>query len=236
MTTVLVLGFLIGVRHALDADHVAAVASLVVSTKSVRNSLWQGAVWGVGHTLTLFGIGAFVVLSGSAISPAVSSLLEGAVGLMLVALGVDVARSIVRDRVHFHAHDHDDGVRHFHAHKHQKQTVDAHETDDHHHTHTKPFPRRALMIGLMHGLAGSAALLILAIDSSRPIWEGLMYILFFGLGSIAGMAVLSVAIAVPLARTGARSPKYLRGAQVAVSAANIGFGSFLVYNVFLAAP
>lgn len=232
MITVLVLGFLIGMRHALDADHVAAVASLVISRKSLSASLRQGAIWGVGHTLTLFAFGSFVVLSGSAISPTAAALLEGAVGLMLVGLGIDVARTIVRERIHFHAHDHDDGVRHIHAHKHEKQSLAVHNDDEHQHVHTKPFPRRALLIGMMHGLAGSAALIILAIDSSKPIWEGLLYILLFGFGSIVGMAALSVGIAVPLARANRRSVGFHRTAQVVVSIANIAFGGYLIVNAF----
>ena len=229
MTTVLILGFLIGMRHALDADHVAAVASLVVSTKSVRSSVWQGAIWGVGHTLTLFVIGAIVVLSETSVSPTVSGLLEAAVGAMLILLGLDVARTMVRENIHFHAHSHNDCVRHVHAHKHDDSSK-PHDESDHEHAHTEPFPRRALAVGLMHGLAGSAALIVLAIDATRPVWEGLAYILLFGLGSILGMAALSVAIAIPMTRSNRLSKNYHRAAQIAVSTANIAIGGTLLYG------
>lgn len=230
MTTILILGFLIGMRHALDADHVAAVASLIVSKKSVRSSVWQGAIWGVGHTLTLFMIGAIVLLSETSVSPTVPRLLEAAVGAMLVFLGLEVARTIFRENIHFHAHSHDDGVRHVHAHRHDDWS-ESHDESDHEHTHADPFPRRALAVGLMHGLAGSAALIVLAIDATQPVWEGLAYILLFGLGSIAGMAALSVAIAIPITRSNRFSKNYHRAAQIAVSAANIGIGGTLVYRV-----
>ncbi|MEM1264162.1 MAG: sulfite exporter TauE/SafE family protein [Pseudomonadota bacterium] len=226
MITVLTLGFLIGLRHALDADHVAAVASLVVSAKSVKSSLWQGAVWGVGHTLTLFTIGAFVVLSETSIAPQLSGLLEAAVGGMLILLGLDIARKMIRDNVHFHAHTHEDGSRHVHAHKHNVNEI--HDESAHDHSHAPAFPHRALAVGLMHGLAGSAALILVALDTSRPVWEGLTYIFVFGLGSIAGMAVLSAAIAVPITRSHQISRAYHQVIQAAVGVANVAIGGTLI--------
>jgi ABC-type nickel/cobalt efflux system permease component RcnA len=234
MIAILLLGLLLGMRHALEADHVAAVASLVFTTKSPRNSLLHGAVWGVGHTLTLIVVSTFVILTQSAISTTTAAVLEGCVGVMLVLLGLDVARRMVRGRIHLHVHEHTSGVRHFHAHSHTDRSAAAH---DHAHRYQPAgaaaahcFPTRALFIGLMHGLAGSAALILLALRSTDSIALGLAYMGLFGLGSMIGMAVLSVVIAVPLNYSGKHMRRLQFGLQCSIAVANIAVGS----NVILA--
>ncbi|MEM9387287.1 MAG: sulfite exporter TauE/SafE family protein [Pseudomonadota bacterium] len=230
MITVLILGFLIGVRHALDADHVAAVASLVVGTKSVAHSVRQGVVWGIGHTLTLFTVGTVVVVAGTRVSPRVEVMLEAAVGIMLIGLGLDVARRLVAERVHFHTHRHEDGIQHFHAHSHRGAAKETHDAQRHSHSHApaERFPARALLVGLMHGLAGSAALVILCLDSTGSLLNGLLYMLLFALGSILGMALLSAVIAVPLTRSEHRLTHLHRGAQAVVVLLNVSLGGMLL--------
>ncbi len=230
MTAALILGFLIGMRHALDADHVAAVASLVVTSKSVAHSVRQGVVWGIGHTLTLFTVGTLVVLAGSSVSPRLEALLEGAVGLMLVVLGLDVARRLIADRIHFHAHRHDDGVEHFHAHSHRGDSHQRHDASAHEHVHGQvdAFPARALFVGLMHGLAGSAALVILSFDGSGSVLRGLLYMLLFGLGSVLGMGLLSAIIALPLNHSDHRLGRLHKVAQGVVVLLNLSLGTLLL--------
>jgi hypothetical protein len=194
MLALLSLGFLIGMRHALEADHIAAVSSLATRTRSLAECLKQGVFWGVGHTLTLFLFGSMVLFLDSVLPERLVFGLELAVGLMLVLLGGDVIRRLVRDRVHFHLHVHEEGVRHFHGHSHRGEP----DHGEHRHPHARDLPWRALAVGLMHGMAGSAALIVLTMQAAPSALAGLLYILFFGLGSIAGMAALSVAIAVPL--------------------------------------
>lgn len=163
MGTLLLLGFLLGMRHALEADHVAAVATLTTSTNTLGSAIKQGAVWGMGHTITLFLFGSVVLLSNSIIPEDMAQALEFAVGVMLIVLGIDVLRKILKDKVHFHVHQHGD-LRHFHAHKHAPGT--SHSSDSHEHRHDR-FPRKALFIGLMHGMAGSAALILLTLHNGR---------------------------------------------------------------------
>ncbi|HBO12286.1 MAG TPA: urease accessory protein [Halieaceae bacterium] len=228
MMSVLLLGFVIGMRHALEADHVAAVASLAVRSRSIAQSVREGAAWGFGHTLTLFAVGAFVLLAGTSIPDRLAVVLEALVGVMLIVLGLDVARRLIRDRVHFHTHQHDDGEHHFHAHSHRGELRSGHDPVAHEHTHAKPFPGRALMIGLMHGLAGSGALVVLALATVRSPSLGVLYIVLFGLGSILGMAVLSMVLAVPLRWSGSRLTWLHRSAQVLVSVLNLGLGVMLI--------
>ena len=197
MENLLIVGFIFGLRHAIEGDHFAAVASLTTQAQGHKSALKIGLVWGMGHTLMLFLVGGTVLLLDSVVPTSVASLLEWIVGFMLVLLGIDVVRRAIKSKVHFHAHTHQDGVRHFHAHSH-KNDRGEHNANLHYHTHQKRFPLRAFMVGMVHGLAGSAALVLLTLNSSESKWVGLGYILIFGLGSIIGMGMLSFAIALPL--------------------------------------
>ena len=124
--------------------------------------------------------------------------LELAVGIMLIVLGLDVLRRVIRSKLHFHSHHHTNGDFHFHAHSHSGQEVRQHQNLKHEHQHAKKIPMRALMVGLMHGMAGSAAVILLTIEAGTSPLQGMLYILLFGIGSMIGMALLSVAIALPL--------------------------------------
>jgi len=194
--SILLVGLLLGMKHATEADHLAAVATLATRQSSLRQTLRQGVAWGVGHTMTLMLFGGVVLWLGQVIPPGLEQALEMAVGAMLVVLGADVLRRLVRDRVHFHAHRHYLRTTHFHAHSHRGEG--PHRASAHRHPHPERWPIRALVVGIMHGLAGSAALVVLTLRAIPSVGLGLGYIALFGLGSIAGMALLSIVIAVPL--------------------------------------
>lgn len=193
MFSVLILGLLLGLQHAMEADHVAAVASLTARRASLREAARQGAAWGTGHALTLLMVGGAALVAGAALGDTTATALELLVGVMLVGLGLDVLRRQWIRRVHFHAHSHGDD-RHFHAHSHEAGT--AHDADSHRHTHKLPL--RPLLVGMIHGMAGSAALIVFALGSVESIWTGLAYIAVFGIGSIIGMTALAVVISLPL--------------------------------------
>jgi len=194
--SILVVGLLLGMQHATEADHLAAVATLATRQSTLAQTLRQGVAWGVGHTLTLMLFGGVVLLLGQVISPGLGQALETAVGVMLVLLGADVLRRLVRERIHFHVHRHDARAVHVHAHSHRGEG--AHAESAHRHEHARRWPVRALAVGMMHGLAGSAALVVLTLQTIPSVGLGVGYIALFGAGSIAGMALLSVVIAVPL--------------------------------------
>lgn len=237
--SVLFFGFLLGMRHATDADHLAAVATLVASTGKRRTSyvhtVLQGVSWGIGHTLTLMVFGGIVLALGQAIPPRVEQALELCVGLMLVVLGADVLRRLVQRRVHFHVHSHGPGQAHVHAHSHAGADATRRAKGTRHaglpHEHPHGLPWRALAVGTMHGLAGSAALVLLSLESVSSWPLAFAYIAVFGAGSIAGMAVLSVAIAVPL-RLSARRLGWLHNGMTAVLGAfSCALGAWLVYDI-----
>jgi len=229
MIEILLMGFLLGMRHALESDHVAAVASLVTKSPSMRESIRLGSVWGLGHTLTLFIFGSAVMLLDQMIPERIALILEFTVGIMLVALGIDVLRRFMRERVHFHAHRHADGTLHFHAHAHTDQV--HHASDSHLHTHTERFPLRALLVGIMHGMAGSAALIILTLQTVQSFTMGIIYIALFGLGSIGGMAALSMVIMLPLRHSANRYARLHQYLQLAIGSATLCLGISIMYGI-----
>ena len=219
--TLLLLGFLLGMKHALEADHVAAVATLATRSGSLADTVRQGTAWGIGHTITLVLFGSIVIWMDSVMPEQLALRLEQAVGIMLVILGFDVIRRVMRERVHFHRHRHGK-LSHFHAHSHAGET--GHDRSAHSHSHARPFPLRALLIGLVHGMAGSAALILLTLETMRSPLQGMLYMLLFGVGSMLGMALLSTAIAIPL-RHSARGLTWLHnGLQLVIGVATIMIG------------
>lgn len=229
--SVLVLGCVIGMRHALEADHVAAVASLATRSRSISETLRQGAFWGLGHTATLFVSGTIVLTLDAVIPERLAQALELLVGLMLIGLGMDVLHRIIKDRVHFHTHRHENGTIHFHAHSHAGET--GHDSARHNHAHSRVFPARALCVGSMHGMAGSAALILLSLQAVDTPAQGMLYIALFGLGSIFGMMALSAMIAIPL-RFAAAAQGLTRvhiGLQAAIGLVTMVMGTMLAYQI-----
>jgi ABC-type nickel/cobalt efflux system permease component RcnA len=223
LLSVLGLGFLIGMQHATEADHVAAVCSVASGRTGVKAIARHGVFWGVGHTLTLLLIAGGCLLMRATISEPVADLLESFAGVMLVGLGAHVLYRLWRDRVHFHAHRHGDQTPHFHAHSHRTEAV-PHAKSAHAHEHPAALPWRSLAVGLVHGMAGSASLIVLtAVTLESPGW-GIAYILLFGIGTIVGMGLLSVVIAAPITLT-ARSLTVANSAlQLAIGALTIAIG------------
>ena len=231
MFGILGLGFLLGMQHALEADHIAAVSSIAARRSHVADIVKHGLTWGLGHTLTLFVFAGAAILLGRAIPETVAGPIETAVGLMLIGLGAHVLWRLWRDRVHFHRHGHADGTVHFHAHSHAGETM-PHARGVHAHVHG--FRWRTLLVGLMHGMAGSAALLVLAATHASSPAVGLGYIALFGVGSMIGMGVLSTVIAVPLA-VSARSLTWAnRTLQGSVGLATIAIGIMTVVETLSA--
>jgi len=228
VTSVIFLGFLIGMQHAMEADHVAAVASLATRNRSIKETVRQGVTWGFGHALTLFMFGGFVVFMDNVVPERFAQGLELAVGFMLVLLGLDVLRRLVMERIHFHAHRHGETL-HFHAHSHEPGQ--EHETDPHQHEHRGNFPVRALLVGMMHGMAGSAALIILALSSVTSLIQGLFYIAMFGIGSILGMALLAVVISLPLRYTSRSLTWAHNGLKAIVGLVTTTLGGLLIYEL-----
>jgi hypothetical protein len=224
------LGFLLGMRHAADADHIAAVATLATRSRSVGQTVAQGVAWGAGHTLTLMIFGGVVLAAGAVIPERWAEMLELAVGVMLVVLGADTLFRLWRERVHFHAHRHAGGDAHFHAHSHRGEFA-PHDPARHDHPHPRGLAARALLVGMMHGMAGSAALILLGLEAMRsPVWA-FAYIAVFGIGSIVGMLLLSAVIAVPLRLSSRHLGRAHNGLSAGIGLATLLIGCLIVYQV-----
>ena len=226
MISFLTLGFVIGLQHALEADHLAAVSALVSRKRGFSTMARHGALWGVGHTAALFLITAPLLLLEGQVPHRFEDSLELVVGLMLIGLGLHVLYRLSAQRVHVHLHEHEDGTRHLHAHSHAQ---DAHHRHDHPaalatRDGTNNGRWRTVLVGLTHGAAGSAALLVWVAASLESTLYGLLYVLVFGLGSILGMAGLTSVLAVPLGLAQRRASILYKTLQIAVSVFAMGVG------------
>ena len=216
-------------QHALEADHIAAVATIAARQSSIRKVIRHGAVWGIGHTLTLMLFAGAALYSKIAITKSFSVILEGCIGILLIGLGGNLLYRLWKNRVHFHAHRHQSGVFHFHAHSHQGDSSD-HAISPHDHDHPTGLPIRTLVIGMMQGLAGSAALLVLTATAANDTLSGIAYIAMFGIGSIIGMVILSALIAVPLSYSARMITWANRGLQGLVGCATVAFGGVMIFR------
>ena len=219
------VGFLIGLKHATEADHLAAVSTIVSERKSLLSSMFIGGIWGLGHTISLVIAGVFVLLLDFQISEQTERMLEFGVGVMLVLLGLNVLRKIVQGgTLHFHAHEH--GARqHVHAHLHELGAADEPNTH-----HGFSFSPRALVIGMIHGLAGSAALMLLVIPTIDSRLLGLLYIIIFGVGSIGGMMLMSLLVGLPFSLTALRFNRFNYTLQSIAGLISVGLGFFIIYE------
>lgn len=221
----LLLGLLMGMTHALEADHLAAVSTMITDGKG-RLAL-RGMAWGIGHTATLFVLSAAVFLFSLVLTEARAASLEFVVGMMLVALGLDVLRRMARKKVHFHVHTHPGGGPHLHAHSHAATATAARV---HQHGHPTGFPWRALAVGLVHGAAGSTGLIALAAATTGTASMALAYVLMFGIGSILGMAAFSAVVGLPFARIEAVSIQTLNWLRIAVAVTAVAIGIGIMYE------
>ena len=208
-------GFVLGLRHALDVDHLAAVSTIVSQRRSLWSSSLVGVVWGLGHTAALLAMAVLVIGLHTEIPPRVGTALELGVAAMLVGLGVNLLRTLWRGgRLHLHGHEHG-GREHVHLHVH----ATASEPGAAHHHHPVLAARRPFLVGLVHGLAGSAALMLAVVATipSAPI--ALAYVGVFGCGSIGGMIAMSALLGMPLVLA---ADRFARAESVLRTCAGLG--------------
>lgn len=221
--SLLLLGFLLGVKHALDADHIVAVSTLATGNRSLKRSCAIGFCWGVGHTAVLLVAGLAVLGFHLAIPHDTARLFEAGVGVMLIGLGLSVGWTLLRERLHVHAHTHDDGTGHLHVHSHL-------EGHGHAHLHRYRLEYKSLAVGMMHGLAGSATLLLLVLSTVRSFTDGMLYILVFGAGSISGMVLLGAVLSIPFAVTPARLVRTHLVLRALAGLASVSLGGRMLYE------
>ena len=222
--SVLLIGFVLGLRHATEADHLAAVSTIVSEKKSLFTASIVGGLWGVGHTISLFAVGLLVVFLKLQISTAVETKLEAGVGLMLVILGANALRKLATsEKIHAHTHEHD-GHAHTHIHTHKDESAER----SHHR-----FSPRSVIVGMVHGLAGSAALMLLVVPTIQSTPVALLYILIFGVGSIGGMMVMSLLIGLPFHFTANRFDVLNKGIRLCAGVFSLLLGGSIIYEKLL---
>jgi len=250
LLSIVSLGFFLGMRHATDPDHVIAIGTIVSRQRSMRSAALIGSVWGIGHTLTIVVVGAVIISFSVVIPPRLGLSMEMAVALMLVVLGLwnltgflrwlqgsFTSGGVVGRGLHAHAHIHGD---YSHSHPH------GHGPGNHGHREDQTAQAwldrwlgqlglyqvvRPLVVGVVHGLAGSAAIALLVLATIRNPWWAVAYLLLFGIGTVAGMMLITVAIAAPFAYTSERFGRVNRHLRVASGLLSLGFGLFLVYQI-----
>jgi high-affinity nickel-transport protein len=239
------LGLVFGLKHATEVDHVVAVSTIVSEHRNVFRSALVGGLWGLGHTASLVIVGVFVLVFRVAIPLRVANWLEFGVALMIIALGVLAVARVLRKRsdVHLHSHTHD-GESHVHIHFHEQNTAHAtaaasHADDASSHPQPASAPAHShaitrlgfkpLLVGAMHGLAGSAALTLLILTQIQSISLGLLYLALFGIGSTLGMLLMSGLISLPFALSARRLSGFNYGLQTAAGGLSIAFGLWYAY-------
>ena len=199
LVSILLLGFVLGMRHATDADHVVAVTTIVSDQPSLWRASGVGALWGIGHSVTILLVGGAIILFRLTIPPRLGLAMEFAVAVMLIVLGA----------INLRASHHAAGRDHGHEHKPSRGAI------------------RPLVVGFVHGLAGSAFIALLVVAAVPGAWLGLAYLGLFGLGTVAGMALITVAIALPSMLTAHRFVRMQRYLRLASGVASVAFGLVL---------
>ncbi|MGA7515333.1 MAG: high-affinity nickel-transport family protein [Candidatus Sulfotelmatobacter sp.] len=247
--SILAVGFFLGMRHATDPDHVIAVTTIVSNQRNRMRAAMIGAFWGLGHTVTIFVVGAGIILFNLVIPVRIGLSMELSVAVMLIILGLANVAGFLRSmpvgpvdahngaEVHSHAHSHGDYI---HSHPH------AHQPESHPHTADqtplawldRAFGRigvyqylRPFVVGVVHGLAGSAAVALLVLTTIRNVHWAVAYLLIFGVGTIAGMMLITMSLASAFTMVGKGRETFSRRLALGSGLLSLGFGLFVAYEI-----
>ncbi|WP_426453057.1 sulfite exporter TauE/SafE family protein [Paenibacillus sp. S-38] len=217
LLSILALGFILGIKHAVEPDHVIAVSTIASQSKKLSRSSLAGVYWGIGHTATLFIVGVILILMKNEIPEKWAMSLEFLVGIMLVYLGITTMLSFRKIKVHTHEQG---GAPHLHL----------PPSDDRASSRSRVSYGKSMLIGLVHGLAGSGAMVLLTMSTVRSAWEGAVYILIFGAGTVAGMLFFTTVIGIPFVLTAGKS-RLNTPLTSLTGIVSTGFGIYYMYNL-----
>ena len=241
LLSIIAIGFFLGMRHATDPDHVIAVTTIVTRQRSVGRAALIGIFWGLGHTITIFAVGTAIILFNLVIPTRVGLSMELSVGLMLIILGIWNLRSFFAavpeqmPQAHTHEHSHEG---HVHTHEH----VHLHDTHTHQHAELTALDRRfgktgayqflrPLLVGIVHGLAGSAAVALLILATIHNSRWAIAYLLVFGVGTIAGMMLITMSLASTFHFVGHRFQAFSHRLAMVSGLVSIAFGLVIAYQI-----
>lgn len=222
--TVFGIGFILGLRHAFDPDHFVAVSTIASRTGNLVKAAAAGLYWGIGHTITLFIVGMLFISFKATVPETLALSMEMVVGIMLVILGWTTFRNFQKKKIHVHVHKHEERETHTHFHSHE-------EIDNHSHSHIKKMEQKSLIIGMVHGLAGSGALVLLTMSSLHTVTEAAIYILVFGVGTILGMLLFATLIGLPFVLLSKHSVQLEKKLGMLAGIVSIVFGLYFMYEI-----
>ena len=227
---VLAIGMLLGLKHATDADHVVAVATFATEHGNVWRGVWVGASWGLGHTTPLLVLGIVILLVKEALLDryeTIAPVLEFGVGIMLIFLGAQVFYNLRRGTLHAHAHQHGSGA---HVHVHASHREGSEPRNGLHDVLRPQFRLKSYAVGMVHGLAGSAAVMLVLLPKIDALWVGVGYLVLFGVGTVASMAIITIILGVPFTLT-ANAQRWQRVIASVAGAASILLGGALMVEI-----
>ena len=228
---VLTIGLVFGLKHATEVDHVVAISTIVSRHKNIFHSAIVGALWGAGHTASLLVVAAIVLTLRIAIPERISGWFELGVAVMIIALGISALSRALRQNAHVHVHQHrHDGLSHTHIHFHENETEHEPALPSQHSHVVSHLGWKPVLIGMMHGLAGSGALTLLVLTQISSSWVGLLYVATFGVGSIVGMLLMSGLIGLPFAFSSRKLTDLHQGLQTLAAVFSICFGIWYAYK------
>ena len=236
LVAVLAFGFLLGLKHATDADHVVAVANIVGKERNIWQSIWIGASWGAGHSAPLIILGAIILITKDVTLhyyESVAPYFEIGVGIMLIYLGISAAWNVLRGNLHIHQHNHGAGP-HIHVHASHEPQESHQRTKALHNSFFilgRPvFRVRSFAIGIIHGLAGSAAVMVALLPTIDSTLTGLGYIALFSIGTMLSMSVLTIILALPFKISAARQTLN-RAITLTAGTLSIAVGTILITEI-----
>ncbi|TSI05782.1 sulfite exporter TauE/SafE family protein [Lysinibacillus sp. BW-2-10] len=218
--SILALGFVLGIKHAIEPDHVIAVSTIASQSKKLWRSSLSGVFWGIGHTATLLIVCLILIFMKGEIPEKWAMSLEFLVGIMLVYLGITTILSL--KNIHLHQHKHD-GEEHKQAHEYEGQHKHNHQLKN-----VSYF--KSMLIGLVHGLAGSGAMVLLTMSTANSAWEGAIYILIFGVGTVIGMLFFTTIIGIPFVFSAKKLSLNKILTQI-IGVISTVFGFYYMYNL-----
>lgn len=227
----LIMGLVFGLKHATEVDHVVAISTIVSQNRNLLRSTIVGALWGIGHTAALLITGIIVLSLRVAIPERVSNWLEFGVALMILGLGASALWRALRKRteVHVHKHSHDD-TTHVHLHFHEPTTRHGDARTSVHSHSVSAVGLKPVLIGTIHGLAGSGPLTLLVLTQIESPWIGLLYLSLFGVGAILGMVLMSGLVGLPFVLTSRTLSAYHQRLQTTAAVLSIAFGLWYAHH------
>jgi cytochrome c biogenesis protein CcdA len=226
--------FILGLGHSLDPDHVVAVSTILCKCPNLRKSIASAAAWGAGHTATILLVGLLVLALRVSIPESIFQLFEIAAGAMLIVLGTLLLKPIIAQRIHMRKHKNNPSIRpHTHSHSHSRNHIHLIGKHSHEEEKSNTHVHKSVFTGILQGMAGSAAVMLVTLTTVSSVEVGLIFLLVFGIGVILGMVCISCIISSVIKYTTTRLEGVHEKINMLTGSISIGFGIFLIIEMLI---